>query len=283
MASPGPRSALSRRRLPRVRPLCELYTHHPSDIHRLDARVKVLLTLAFILSLSLTLDRAWPAYILFLAAILSVSLVARLSLGFVLRRSLLAIPFALAALPLVFAGPLPHQPVPALATHGIAYSPAGLARFASIAVRSWISVQAAIVLSATTPAPDLLLALQRLRVPKLLVAIVGLMWRYLFVIGDEVSRMLRARASRSAAAPDSRHTGGSVLWRARVTGGMAGNLLLRSVERSERVYAAMVSRGYNGELPAVESAALSRRDRGLLILGGLLLAFLWLLGLLTGG
>jgi len=75
------------------------------------------------------------------------------------------------------------------------------------------------------------------------------MWHYLFIIGEEAQRMLRARSSRSGISriPSAR-SGGTALWRARVTGEMAGSLFLRSLERSDRVYHAMLARGYNGEI-----------------------------------
>ena len=139
------------------------------------------------------------------------------------------------------------------------------------------------MLAATTRFPDLLIALQQLRVPKLFVAIIGLMWRYLFVISEEVTRMLRARTSRSATELGSHHEGGTVFWRARVTGGMAGSLFLLSLERSDRVYAAMLSRGYNGELPVSETQPLTSSNQRFLGLGLSLLVLLWVLGLLTGG
>jgi cobalt/nickel transport system permease protein len=244
--------------------------------------VKAILTLAFILSLSLTPFHAWPAYILFLSVVLSVASFSRLGLGFVLRRSVIALPFVLAAAPLILGGPPPRVGVQIFQGIEVFYSPEGAGRFASIMVRSWISVQAAILLAATTRFPDLLLAFRQLKVPRLFIGIVGLMWRYLFAISDEASRMLRARASRSAEPPDAHRVGGTLRWRAGVAGGMAGSLFLRSIERSDRVYAAMLSRGYNGELPRGDEMALSTRDWRILGLGCCLLVLLWILGLLTG-
>jgi cobalt/nickel transport system permease protein len=150
-------------------------------------------------------------------------------------------------------------------------------------LKSWLSVQAAIVLTGTTRFPDLLVGLKQLKLPRLFVAIIGLMWRYLAVIVDEVTRMLRARSSRSAAVHGGRRVGGSLGWRARVTGGMAGSLFLRSLERSDRVYAAMLSRGYNGEPPVMEHSPLKASDLKTLVLGNSVLLLLFILGLLTGG
>ena len=93
----------------------------------------------------------------------------------------------------------------------------------------------AILLTATTPFPDLLHALRHLRVPPVLVAIIAFMYRYLFVLADEAERLLRARAARSAGLP-----GGGGRRVDRLAGArrrhMAGQLFLRSYERSDRVY-----------------------------------------------
>jgi cobalt/nickel transport system permease protein len=142
-------------------------------------------------------------------------------------------------------------------------------------------VQAAIVLATSTPFPDLLAAMRAVGIPRLLVAIFGLMWRYLFVLADETLRMVRARASRSGHTDQpGLRPGGSLAWRARVTGGMAGSLFLRAFERSDRIYMAMVSRGYDGEvraapLPKLAPSSLLALGVGLAMLAMLLcLAYL---------
>ena len=83
--------------------------------------------------------------------------------------------------------------------------------------------------------------------------------RYRFVSSDEVIRMLRARQFRSAAVSGKR-SGGGVLWRARVAGSMAGQLFLRSYERSDRIYNAMMARGYAGQLRTLNPHILRGRD-----------------------
>ena len=76
------------------------------------------------------------------------------------------------------------------------------------------------VLTATTPALRLLEALRALRMPAILVAIVMLMYRYLFVLVDEAQRMMRARAARSAAV--GRKSGGTLIWRRKIGGRHGG-------------------------------------------------------------
>lgn len=242
------------------------YRPEDSPIHRLDARVKFVLTLAFILTTALTPHGAWPVYVLLLALVLSVVILSELGVGYVLKRAVLALPFVLAALPVVFTLPgaaLLRMP---LGPWELTASLPGLERFVSIALKSWLSVQAAIVLAGCTPFPELLAAMRAVRVPRLLVAIFGLMWRYLFVLADEALRLMRARAARSGEAdrPGLR-TGGSLAWRARITGGMAGSLFLRAIERSDRIYNAMLARGYDGEVRGLAQSGLGRGQRLVLL------------------
>lgn len=253
------------------------YRPRQSAIHRLDPRVKLVMALAFIFTTALTPVGAWPIYILLLAIILSVILLSDLGLAYIWKRAALAFPFVLAALPIIFTAPGPTLFEIPIGQWTLSVSIPGLERFLSIAIKSWISVQAAIVLAASTSFPDLLVAMRAIRIPRMLVSIFGLMWRYLFVLADEVLRLNRARASRSGQLdmPGLR-SGGSVAWRARVTGGMAGNLFLRALERSDRIYMAMLSRGYDGEirslpLPKLKTSQLAVLAAALAVLALLLL------------
>ena len=255
-----------------------------SPVHRLDPRVKFILAVAFIFTAALTPAGAWPVYLLLLSLVLSVELLCGLGIGYVLKRSMLALPFVLAAIPLVFT--LPGEPLFSFSTGSLSLtiSQPGVERFLSIALKSWISVQAAIVLASTTSFPDLLAAMRSVKIPSLLVSIFGLMWRYLFVLADEALRLLRARQARSGQTDrPGLKPGGSIAWRGRVAGGMAGSLFLRAFERSDRIYLAMLSRGYDGEVRAAPLPALDTQDMFVLAGGLGLLAALFLLSLLVGG
>ena len=234
------------------------YQERSSPVHRADARLKLVLTLAFILTSALAPVGAWPAYILLFALALTVEMLSELGVGYVLKRSALALPFVLAALPVIFT--LEGEPLFHLTLGGwtLQASLPGLERFASVALKSWLSVQAAILLASSTTFPDLLVAMRAIGLPRLLVAVFGLMWRYLFVLVDEVLRLVRARAARSGFDQPGARTGGSLAWRASVAGGMAGSLFLRAIERSDRIYMAMLSRGYDGEVRAMPLPALRR-------------------------
>ena len=235
------------------------YQDHPSLIHRLDPRVKVVVTLLFILSNSLLPDGAWPAALIAWGMVFFAGHLARLSPGYLLKRSFIVLPFTLAAVTVIFNVPGSPVWVWQWGERSVVVTSQGMIRFASIITRSWLSVQMAILLTAVTRFPDLMHALRHLRLPHILISIISFMYRYLFVLADEAGRLLRARAARSAR-PAGGGGGGTLRWRASVAGGMIGQLFLRSFERSDRVYNAMLSRGYQGELLTMNPHLISSLD-----------------------
>jgi cobalt/nickel transport system permease protein len=239
--------------------------------------VKVVATVAFILSNVLLPDGAWIAFGLSWFYLLLANWLSNLGIGFTLKRSLIALPFALIALTVLFSIPGKSLFTFYFLLWNFTITDAGLLRFISILIRSWLSVQMAILLVATTRFPDIIHALEHLRVPAILTTIIAFLYRYLFVLADEVFRLMRARESRSAAAPGTR-SGGNVIWRARVAGHMAGQLFLRSYERSDRVYNAMLARGYTGRLQTINPHELRRVDYMTTALILILILFLQLVG-----
>lgn len=232
------------------------YQQNKSWIHQLDPRVKVVTAILFIISTAVLPDGAWLAFMISWSLVIGAALAAHIQPWFVIKRSLLVLPFLLAAVTILFTLPgaiIWRGPM------GLTISDNGLIRFASILLRSWISVQMAIVLTSTTRFPDILHALRHLKVPAILVSILAFMYRYLFVMADEVGRMLRARAARSARFPGQKG-GRSLWWRSKVAGNMVGQLFLRSIERSDRVYQAMLSRGYRGELLTMNPHVMLSKD-----------------------
>ncbi len=249
-----------------------------SAVHRLDARVKLVLALAGILAIAALPTGAWPVFTFLLFGIWALAVLSEVGVLFVLRRSLIAVPFALAALPLLFVTDGPSLTSFQLGRWTLTLTATGLERFLSIAAKSWLSVQIAVLLTSTTQFTDLLVAMRAIRVPRLLVVIFSLMWRYLFLFVHEATRLRIARDARSAEV--SANSGGTLAWRAKVTGGMVGNLFLRGYERSERVYHAMLARGYDGEIRVLEAAPLSARERWILAMGIALLGGLFFVSLL---
>jgi len=224
--------------------ISERYQAGKSRLHKADARVKLPATLAYIFAVTLTPVGHWPALGLMAAPLPAAIALGCLSPLLVLRRSALALPFVLATLPLMFTKE--GESLFALPLFGWEASQEGLSAVVTILAKSWLSVTAAVVLTATTSPVELVRALRALAMPRILTATVSFMYRYVFVIGEEALRLMRARDGRSAQT-EGRRNGGSVRWRAEILGNMVGSLFLRSYERGERVYAAMQARGYDGE------------------------------------
>ncbi len=238
------------------------------------------MTIATILMISLLPIGSWMAMFITWLVLVACSATAGLGPFRLSRSAVIALPFALAAFPLIFTM---QEQIIATITIGpldLTVSAEGLRRFLTIMIGSWLSVQTALLLAFTTPFHDLIDALRELHLPRILISIISFMYRYLAVLGDEGSRMLRARDARSAAGQGK--AGGSIRWRATVTGRMVGSLFLRAYERSERIYAAMQARGFEGEFRHLQARALHRSEiawlAAILFLLALyeVLAILWL-------
>jgi cobalt/nickel transport system permease protein len=253
------------------------YHEAESRLHHLDPRVKVVVTVLFILSNALLPDGAWTAFGLSWIVLLWANHLSSLGVDFSFRRSFIALPFALAAISAIFS-PL-GEPLAKWALGPLTLIPTdiGLIKFASILLRSWLSVQAAILLVATTRFPDMIHAFEHLHVPAVLTTIVSFLYRYLFVLTDEVMRLLRARESRSGTVAGYK-SGRNVVWRAKVTGNMAGQLFLRSYERSDRIYNAMLARGYTGQLRTLNPHVMKNSDWFFAALSVIIILFLQLAG-----
>ena len=235
------------------------YEQRHSPIHLLDPRVKVVMTVLFIVGNVLLPDGTWLGFVAAWGMVLLVGWLGRLSAVYTFKRSFIVLPFTLAAVTVMFT--LPGEALVSwpMGSRTLTISDVGLIRFVSIVIRSWLSVQMAILLTATTQFPDLMHALTHLRVPKILVSIIAFMYRYLFVLADEAMRLMRAREARSARLT-AVSGGGSIGWRAKVAGHMVGQLLVRSLDRSDRVYNAMLARGYDGRLLTLNPHQMKQQD-----------------------
>lgn len=219
----------------------------------LDARVKLLAAVAVLAATVTTPPDALNAFAGYALLLLTLALAARVPLLGLLRRFLPLMLFVVAAAALV---PFLHRPAvpeePLFRAGWLEVSRSGLILLQGVLAKSGIGLMCALLLGATTPFPELLRGLERLRVPRVLVALLGFTYRYVFVLVEEARRMLRAR--------ESRCYGGRWLWQAHVVGHMVGTLFLRAHDRAERVYAAMLARGFTGAPPHGPQPVLRARD-----------------------
>jgi cobalt/nickel transport system permease protein len=208
----------------------------PSFLQRMDARWK--LAGVLLAALMLAFLRAWgPALGAFAASLLFVAL-ARVPLNWYLRR--MAAATLMYALFLVW---LPFDVQPSHETLEIGFvtlSLTGLSRLFVLSANLISMVSLMLVMLATTPLDDTFKAARCLHLPRLLVLLMLLTYRYVFLLMEEFARLrtaLRVRGFRNRANLHSYRTIGQV----------AGTLLIRSHERAERVGHAMACRGFDGE------------------------------------
>ena len=215
------------------------YSDRDSFIHRLDPRTKFITTLIFILAVALTPPNRWQVFALYFLLIATLIFVSKVPILYVFKRSLVIIPFVLMVaifIPFFKEGEVAGSYNIWLWQVSVTYS--GLQVLWNILAKAWLSILSLILLTSTTKMTNLLKGLEQLRMPKLMVMILSFMYRYIFVLIDEVMRMKQAR--------DSRNFGGGWWWQLRTIGNMIGTLFIRSYERGERVYAAMLARGFDG-------------------------------------
>ena len=220
------------------------YSGLDSFVHRLDPRTKLLGSLAFVLAVVLTMPGNWRLFAVYLCVIAGLLLLSRLPLGHVLKRSLVIFPFVIMIA--VFVPFFKQGQVAAgydIGAWHIAVTYEGLSVLVNVVVKSWLCMLCLIVLSSSTKFEELMQGMSGLKVPQVFVQITSFMYRYMFVIADQAMRMQMAR--------DSRNFGMNRRNIFKTVGNMAGMLFMRSYERAERIYAAMLSRGYNGEIIAV--------------------------------
>ncbi len=243
------------------------YTQGASLVHRLDPRLKLLATLGFVGVTTSVPPPAWPAFLLLTALALGAIRLAGIPLRDGLKRSTIALPFAgmvALSLPFIQGGQVIWRG--SLLGLNLAITGEGLIRFVSVLVKAWLSVLLSGLLVAATAFPDLLKAMRWLRLPAVLTATISFTVRYLFVLVDEAMRLQTAREARSVG------SGRTIGWRARVLGMMIGSLFIRSYERSERIYVAMLARGFAGEVRTLRPLVWQRRDSWAALTWGTLLA-----------
>ena len=207
-----------------------------SLLHARDARVKILLLLAFLAAL-VTTPRSAPFWLAgYGAAVLAGVVMAGLPLMAVLLRAAVVLPFSV-----TFAG--------------ISLLAGDSPRAGALVMKSYLSAAAVLVVVGSTPLPRLLRSLERLRVPRFLLLVVQFLYRYLFVISEQAQHMRLAAQSRGG-------------WRFRTAAGAVAVLFARSYARAEGIHHAMLARGFQGTVTPLAPERAGWKDWALLA-GGL--------------
>jgi len=194
------------------------YSRLNSPVHRIRTSIKIVAVITILLVIAAT-PAAYPVVFAFVGVVLvSIAWLSKVPPGFLLRRMLVLELFVggVAILSLL--------------------QPGGISVFTRVLVKSTLCLATALLFSTTTPYVDLLQTLKIWKVPSLLITMLALMYRYMFVLFDELGRMQRARTSRTFVQKRM------MLWRSMAT--IVAQLFIRSTERAERIYAAMCARGW---------------------------------------
>lgn len=196
------------------------WSNQSSVVHRLDARVKLILLLAFVISLTLIRSPSPLQLLALLLYLVTIAWAAELPVMRLLRMSLFVVPFVGIFSALVY------------------FSGEGL-RAWSILVKSYLSALSVLVCISSTPLPKLAAAGRCFRIPALLLEVIELTYRYLFVLSGQARSMQVAFQSRGGRA-NRRAMGAS--------SGIVAVLFSRSHEKAAMVHQAMLGRGFSGIL-----------------------------------
>ncbi len=219
--------------------------HHSSGespVHHLDARAKIIVFFTFVLIAVSSPPASFLLFGLLILVLIAIALLSKLPLGHLVKKVLIILPFLfLVTISIPFVKRDGVGGGYNLGFGGLSVSQSGLWILWNVVIKSSLGVFSIILLSSTTSFPQLIKGMERLGSPKIFTILASFMYRYSFILIDEMPRMRRAR--------DSRCFGGRWFWQLRVIGHMVGTLFLRSFHRGERIYQAMLSRGYNGTMP----------------------------------
>ena len=215
-------------------------------LHHLDPRAKLITTLLFITAV-VSFDRyTILAFIPFFIYPIVLISAAGLPASYLLKKILWVSPFAV--LIGIFNPIMDREIIYHIGSIGIS---GGWVSFFSILMRFLLTVSAALILIALTGFNAVCQALTRLGVPRPFVVQLLFFYRYIFVLVDEAERMEMARSLRSF---NSR----SMDFRTFIS--IIGHLLLRSLDRAERIYLAMRSRGFDGNIRMIKTIKLGWKD-----------------------
>lgn len=219
-------------------------------LQSLDARVKVIAVLALLIGVSLSRSLVVIAAIYGLA--LALAWRSAIPTGVFIRRVWLALPFftGLIALPALFMTPGPalaHLPL------GLVITRTGMNTALFLLLRVSTSVSLTLLLILTTPWNGVLSALSVLRVPDTFILILGMTYRYIYLLLRTANDMFLSRQSRRVGrltASEER----------RMLAAISGTLLSKSLNLSSEVYLAMQSRGFHGTMITLKPFKMQPRD-----------------------
>jgi len=227
----------------------DIDTKQLSFWHSLTPKTRVLCTLLSVFAIALTPNGRWWSWAIYGMSLLCLVLLSKVTLPVLFKR--IAVEFAFIAV--ILFSTLFRSGGEIVWSWGIIkITSEGLTVLGSVTTKALLSLLMLNLLTLTTSVPALLNGLIALKMPPLLVAILASMYRYISVLIGEFNAMRRAAASRNLT--------GNSNWQRQVIGNMIGALFIRTYERGDRVYQAMLARGYQGVPPVLELPSGGKND-----------------------
>lgn len=199
----------------------DTYANLSSPVHRVNARFKILFSFILLLAILFTPIKYPGLFFIYGFFIITCLLLSKVPLKFILKRLFEISPFIL------------------MIAISSLFVKNGRLIFINCIVKASLSILLLLIISSTTPFTQLTLALSGLRVPPLILSLLSFMYRYLFLLEDQLLRTKRAFESRNINKNGFKNI--------RALSNVLGTLFIRTYERAERIYMAMCARGYDGE------------------------------------
>jgi cobalt/nickel transport system permease protein len=227
-------------------------------LQRLDPRVKILSFLGLLLVTAFV--RNIPTLVVMYGATVLLAIVSALPIGFFVKRVWLFIPIftGIIVIPAMFSFITPGTIVlPLWHWNGqpVGITSQGLTGAGLLVMRVATSVSLVVLLTLTTPWTKLLAGLRALYVPRIFILIIGMAYRYIFLLLNSVTDMYTSRKARTVGNQSGDYKEGQ-----RVVGATAGALFGKAHALSEEVHMAMVSRGYAGDAKTYSAFAVHAID-----------------------
>uniref|UniRef100_A0A7C4UCH4 Cobalt ECF transporter T component CbiQ n=1 Tax=candidate division WOR-3 bacterium TaxID=2052148 RepID=A0A7C4UCH4_UNCW3 len=211
------------------------YSDRKSFIHSLDPRTKLICFIFFIVVVITTPSNSFLNFAIYFSLVFLLILISKVPLSYVFGRGTILISFLLIIL-----------------LTNIFLGKKGLILLTNIFIKSFISILLLVEISSTTNFTILLKGLQKMKTPDIFIQILSFMYRYLFVIIDEMERLRLGW--------DTRYFGKRFFLQIKTFANIIGILFIRSYERGERIYTSMLSRGFDGEIRNLNEIKFSFRD-----------------------
>ena len=226
-------------------------------LQRIDPRVKIVTLVGLLIVAALA--RNVEVLLAMYALTIPLAVASKLPVGFFVRRVWLFIPIftGIIVIPAMFSFITPGNIVVPLGDwfgNPVGLTEQGLRSAALLVTRVATSISLVVLLTLTTPWAKLLSALRALFVPRIFILILGMAYRYIFLLLNSVTDMYTARTARAVSGDRDGRAG------RRFVAASAGALFGKSHALSEEVYLAMLARGFRGDARTLEQPRIQAID-----------------------